>query len=157
MKPPRCFCITLQASRRLKVDLILLGQLIIQRDPGQSRIAKKEYVSPNNREVSQEKIGPAAHVKAMVFTGRWAILHLKHQTMYLGSCLGLSEHQNHHHFLWVGNSRETSFVRLQHISPHISLSALQGIPPWSLTVCPWKFMVGRLYLSIGKVTFQGLY
>ena len=116
------------ASRRLKVDLILLGQLIIQRDPGRSRIAKKNPCRPTTSGKSLKKrLGPRPTLR------HW----------YL------------HHLVESGTLEKPPFLRLQHISLHISLSALQGIPPWSSTVCPWKFMVGRLYLFIGKGNFSG--
>lgn len=113
LKPPRGFCISFQ---KIESWFDFARTTDHPERPRTESYSEKKSVSPNNiREVSQEKVGPAAHVKALVFTP----------------------------FGWVGNSRETSFLRLQHISLHISLSALQGIPPWSSTVCPWKFMVGR--------------
>lgn len=126
LKPPRGFCISFQ---KIESWFDFARTTDHPERPRTESYSEKKSVSPNNiREVSQEKVGPAAHVKALVFTP----------------------------FGWVGNSRETSFLRLQHISLHISLSALQGIPPWSSTVCPWKFMVGR-WRFIEMVHFEGTF
>ena len=59
------------ASRRLKVDLILLGQLIIQRDPGRSRIAKKDPCRPTTSGKSLKKrLGPRPTLR------HWYLHHL---------------------------------------------------------------------------------